>query len=121
MKLWIGGAISQFGDAVTALALPLTAVVTLGATPVQMGMLGAAASAPNLLLGLFAGVWVDRLHRRPLMMLSQLGQAVTLGFIPAAALLDVLRMESLYLVAFVVGSLAVFSDAASFSVVPSLV
>jgi len=67
LKFWAGSAISDVGSQVTALAVPLIAALTLDATPWQMGLLSAAGGAPILLVGLFAGVWVDRVGRRPLM------------------------------------------------------
>jgi MFS family permease len=120
-KLWAGAAISGLGDAVTGLALPLTAVAVLGAQPAQMGLLVAAGSAPHLVLGLVAGVWVDRLRRRPVMIASQIGRSLVLVTIPAAAWLGALRIEQLYLIAFLAGSLAVFGDAVTFSLLPLLV
>ena len=67
IKLWVGQTISSFGSQITSIALPLTAALTLQATPVQMGILGALRYAPFSLAGLFAGVWVDRVRRRPLL------------------------------------------------------
>src|SRR5437773_7528198 len=87
MKLWTGQSVSQFGSTVTRGALPLTALLLLGATPFQMGLLAAVGSAPVLLVGLFAGVWVDRLRRRPLMIVADLARALLLVSIPVAALL----------------------------------
>ncbi|MCB0127506.1 MAG: hypothetical protein KDE58_34820, partial [Caldilineaceae bacterium] len=58
-KLWMAQTISTIGSKVSFLALPLTAVLVLDATPAQMGYLSAAGALPGLLLGLFAGVWVD--------------------------------------------------------------
>ena len=65
LKLWTGESISLFGSQITFLALPLTAVTVLNATPFEMGVLGAVEFAPFLLLSLVAGVWADRLPRRP--------------------------------------------------------
>ena len=91
LKVWAGQTVSLIGSAVTGLALPLTAVLVLGATPAQMGLLGAFQGAPVLLLGLVAGVWVDRLPRRPVLIATDLGLAVLIGSIPLAATLDLLR------------------------------
>lgn len=121
LKLWSGQTISLFGSAVTELAFPLTAVLLLGATPFQMGVVHAAQYAPFLLLGLFAGVWVDRLRRRPLLIASDLGRAVLLGSVPVAALWGALRLEYLYAVAFAVGVLTVVFDVAYLAYVPTLV
>ena len=69
-KLWLGQAVSQCGDRITRGALPLTAVITLHATAGDMSLLIVVQAAPMLLVGLLAGVWVDRLRRRPLLILT---------------------------------------------------
>ncbi len=79
LKLWAGQTVSLFGSQVTLLALPLTAVLVLQATPEQMGFLGAAEFLPFLLLTLFAGVWVDRRRRRTLLIAADLGRAALLA------------------------------------------
>ena len=121
VKLWTGQTISLIGSQVTFLALPLTAVLVLNATPAQMGFLTAAGAIPSLLVGLFAGVWVDRRRRRPILIAADLGRAALLLLIPAAALLGVLRIEYLYIVAFLVGTLGLFFEVAHHSFLPSLV
>jgi MFS family permease len=121
VKLWAASAISDVGSQVSALALPLIAALTLGATPWQMGLLSAAGSAPALLVGLFAGVWVDRLRRRPLLIATDLGRAAVLLTIPLASALGALRIEILYAVALSAGVLTVLFDVAHLSFVPSLV
>src|SRR4051794_41420672 len=81
-NLWLGQTISVFGDQVTLLAVPIIAVLTLAASPEQMGLLTAAGLLPNLLFSLPAGVWLDRVHRRRrLMILSDLGRAPIVGSI----------------------------------------
>ncbi len=87
-RLWLGQAISAVGSQVTLLALPLTAVLYLHASAGQMGVLSALQFAPFLLFGLVAGVWVDRLKRRPILVAADVGRAVLLGSIPVAAALD---------------------------------
>ena len=121
LKLWAGQTVSQLGSQVTQLALPLTAALTLEATAWQMGVLGAAAFAPFLLFGLFAGVWVDRLPRRRILVAADLGRALLLGLIPLAAQLGVLRIELLCAVGFLAGVLTVFFDVAYQSYLPALV
>src|SRR5689334_5157797 len=86
LKLWTGQTISQFGTQVSQLAIPLTAALVLNATPAQMGLLGAFEFAPFLLLSLFAGVWVDRMRRRPILIVADIGRAMLLACIPVAAL-----------------------------------
>ncbi len=100
LKLWAGQTVSVFGSLVTRFALPLVAVLTLEATPFQVALVSALEVAPGLLVGLFAGVWVDRLPRRPILIATDLGRALLLGSVPLAALLGLLRIEQLYVVAF---------------------
>src|SRR6476661_5557453 len=84
-RLWLGYSISAFGSEITVLALPLTAAVLLGASAFQMGLLTAAATLPNLAIGLVAGVWVDRLpRRRPVLVATDLASAAALLSIPVA-------------------------------------
>ena len=111
LKLWAAQSISQLGDQVTLLALPLVAVLTLDASAAQMGFLVAAELLPHLFFSLFAGVWIERVQsRRPLMILADIGRAVLLASIPVAAAFDVLTFPQLYAVAFGVGSFAVVFD-----------
>lgn len=120
MKLWVGQTISEVGSTVTREALPLTAALALGATPLQMGALAAAGAAPVLLVGLMAGVWVDRLRRRPLMVAADLGRAALLVSIPLAAALNVLTMTQLFVTLPLVGVLTMLFDTAYQAFVPSL-
>lgn len=119
--LWIGATISNFGSAITSLALPLTAVVTLQASPAQMGLLGAVSTMPALLLSLLVGVWVDRVRRRPLLIGADIGRTVLIGAIPLIALCGMLRMEYLYVVSFLAGILTLVFDIASTSLLPHIV
>ncbi|HEY3111154.1 MAG TPA: MFS transporter, partial [Chloroflexota bacterium] len=99
----------------------LVAAMTLNASPLEMSLLHVADMAPALLVGLFAGVWVDRLRRRPIMIWADLGRFLLTLSVPVAALLGALRIEQLYLVALLVGVLATFFDVAYRSYLPSLV
>ena len=121
LKLWTGESISLLGSQITFLALPLTAVIWLEATPFEMGLLGALEFAPFLLFSLVAGVWADRLPRRPILILANIGRALLLGSIPWMALSDRLSMSFLYVIAFGVGVLTVFFDVAYQSYLPVLV
>lgn len=120
-RLWLGQSISLIGSQITLLALPLTAVLLLKATPTQMGILTASQYAPALVIGLFAGVWVDRSRRRPLLIASDLGRALLLATIPVITLAGLLRIEYLYVIAFAVGILTVVFDLAYMSFLPTLV
>jgi predicted MFS family arabinose efflux permease len=121
VKLWLGQTVSNFGSGITGIALPLTAVLVLAATPAQMGILGALDGAAVLVIGLLAGVWVDRVRRRPLLIATDLGRAFILSTIPLAALLGVLRLWELYVVAALAGMLTVLFDVASSAFTPSLI
>jgi MFS family permease len=121
IKFWSGQSISLVGSQVTALALPLTAAITLQATAMQMGVLTAIQYAPFLLFGLFVGVWVDRLRRRPILIAANLGRGLLLGLIPVAALLGVLHIGQLYALGFLTGVLTVCFDTAYVSYLPGLV
>lgn len=107
VKFWIGETVSLFGSAVTSLALPLTTVVILKATPSQMGILTAAGYAPFLLVGLLAGVWVDRLRRRPILLVADVAKASLLGSIPVAAFAGHLAMAHILIVSFFTGAVSV--------------
>ena len=100
MKLWTGETISEFGSKVGGVALSFLAVIALHATPAQMAALAVWRTVPALLFSLFAGVWVDRLRRRPLMIGADLANIVLLASIPTAAALGRLRIEQVYLVMF---------------------
>jgi MFS family permease len=119
--LWTGQTISELGSHITSTGLPLVANLVLGATAVQMGLLTAAGMLPVLLVGLLAGVWVDRLRRRPIMILADLSRALLLLSIPVAAVLGRLSMGQLYVVAVLVGVLTVFFEVADRSFLPVVV
>lgn len=121
LKLWAGETVSLFGSQITTLALPLTAALTFWANPMQMGILEAASFLPYLLFTLFAGVWVDRRRRHPLLIWGNLGRALLLGLIPLGTWLGILRLSYLYLIAFLTGVLAVFFQLAYQSYLPTLV
>ena len=121
VRLWAAQGVSLFGSEITMIALPLTAVLVLGVSPSQMGFLAAAEKLPFLLVGLLAGVLVDRLKHRSVLVAADLGRAVLLGSIPLAAIFGVLRIEQLYVVALLAGILTVFFDIAWQSYLPALV
>ena len=121
MKLWVGGTISAFGSQITFLALPLTAVLVLDASPLQMGVLAAVGGLPSLAFGVDVGVWVDRLRKRPVMIAADYGRALLLLSVPIAAWWQVLSMEHLYVVAIGTGTLRMFFGVANRSILPSLV
>jgi MFS family permease len=120
VKFWVGETVSVFGSAVTALALPLTAVVVLKATPAQMGLLAAAGYVPFLLVGLLAGVWVDRFRRRPILLSADIAKAILLASIPVAAFAGHLAMGQVLIVSFLSGTVSVIDAVAYQAFMPSL-
>jgi MFS family permease len=121
MKLWGGQTISQFGDEITLLGIPLLATLTLGAGPFEMGILGVVRFLPWILFTLPAGVWVDRMRRRPILIGADIARAALLSSIPVAFLGDWLTLLQVYVVAFLAGTLEVFFDIAYQSYLPSIV
>jgi len=121
LKLWSGQAISEIGSQISMLALPTVAILLLGATPFQVGLLAALETLAFPALGLFAGVYVDRLRRRPIMIACDLGRLLALASVPVAFAFNVLTMEQLYVVALVTGVGTVFFDVAYQSYLPALI
>lgn len=121
LKLWTGQTVSAFGTQVTLLAVPILAAVALRVSPFEFGLLTTIEFLPFVLLSLPAGVWVDRLRRRPILIWGDIGRAIGLLSIPVAFALDVLTIWQLYIVVFVNGCLTVFFDVAYQSYLPSIV
>jgi hypothetical protein len=120
-RFWLGESVSLVGSEVTLLALPLTAVVILHAAPEQMGLLTAVHLVPFLLAGLPAGVLVDRVSRRRLLVAGDLIDAIAIAVVPIAAVGGFLGMPVLYAVSFVIGFVDVFGAVAWQAFVPSIV
>ena len=121
MLLWTGQAISEIGSAVTFVALPLAAVVLLNATTFQVGLLSAATTVCFLLVALPAGLIVDRVAKRRLMIVCDIARMLILGSVVVAAAFGVLTMAQLFAVGFLTGLATVFFDVAYQSYVPALV
>jgi MFS family permease len=102
-RLWLSILISSFGSQITMLAIPLTAAVLLHATPTQMGLLTAMEIAPFVLFSLPSGVWLDRVRKLPVYVAGELTVALVLASVPAAWALDLLSINYLYAVGFVIG------------------
>ncbi len=120
-RFWTGETVSAIGSQITVLALPLLAVEELDATAGQMGLLGAAQTAPFLFFALLAGAWVDRRRKRPVLVAANVARAVLLSLIPVLALLGVLTLTQLLVIAFAAGSCHVLFEVAYHSYVPRLV
>jgi MFS family permease len=121
VRLWTAETISQFGTQVSLLAIPLVAVILLGASPFEVALLGTVEFLPFILFSLPAGAWVDRLRRRPILIVGDLGRALSLASIPVAHFLGGLTIWQLYVVGFINGTLTVLFDVAYQSYLPSLV
>ena len=121
LKLWTAETVSVFGSAITQLALPLIAATYLRVTPFEFALLTTIEFLPFILFSLPAGVWVDRLRRRPILIVADLGRAVAIASIPVAFYFDALTIWQLYVVGFVNGCFTVFFDVAYQSYLPSVV
>lgn len=113
LRFWAGQSVSRLGTFVTALALPTAAIQLLDAGPVEVGTLAALQSLPFPLLGIASGVLADRVARRPIMIVCDLGRLVALASLPAAYLAGHLALWHLYLVALLVGIFTPFAVVAS--------
>ena len=119
-KMWVGYGVSRVGSEVTVLALPLTAVLLLGAGATETGLLVAARNAP-VVFGLAFGVWADRHRRQPMLILAPLGNAIAIGSIPLAASLGVLTLAQLYIAALVAGAFSFATGVARSAFLPAVV
>lgn len=121
LKLWTGQTISLLGSQVTSLALALTAALVLQATPAEMGLIGSLNVLPLVLFGLPAGVWVDRVRKRQVLIATDIGRALLLATVPVAAVTARLSMSQLYVVSFGMGTLAALFRVAYGSYLPTVV
>jgi MFS family permease len=120
-RLWAAQTVSQFGSEITGLALPLLAILVLHATTFEVAALAVVDWLPFFLFSLPAGVWIDRLRRRPILIAADVGRALVLGSVPLAYLLDVLTLAQLYAAGLLAGTLTVFFDLSYQSYLPSVV
>lgn len=121
VRLWAGATTSTFGSLIGGIALSFTAIEFLDASAAEVAVLGACQLVPGFLASPFAGVWADRLRRRPILILSDLGRAVALFSVPIAALFGWLTLWQLFAVSAVTSTLGVFFQAAYQSYLPTLV
>jgi MFS family permease len=119
--MWTGQTISQFGSAISQLALPIIAIKLLHASPFAVAALGTVEFLPFLLFTLPAGVWVDRLPRRAVLIVGDVGRGLLLLSVPIAYLWGHITMAQLFAVGFTTGILTVFFDVAYQSYLPALV
>lgn len=121
LKLWSAETISQFGSTIDDIAFPLVAILVLDASAFEVAVLGTVLFLPFIFFTLPAGVWVDRLPRRPILIVGDFGRAALYATVPIAYVADVLTLWQLYIVGFLVGVFQVFFDVAYQSYLPSLV
>ena len=119
--LWGAHGVSVFGSLVTRAALPFTAALALHASAAQMAVLGAADLVASLFVGWWAGTWVDRVRRRPLLIACDIARALLLATVPIAALLGQLDLTLLIGVKFLAGAFDTLFDLARQAYVPSVV
>ncbi|TAG45681.1 MAG: MFS transporter [Betaproteobacteria bacterium] len=120
-RIFASVVVTHFGAQITMLALPLTAVTILNASPTQMGFLMFFEIAPFVLLSLPAGVWLDRVKKMPVYIIGELVFAVTLMSVPIAAWTGMLSMTWLYVVGVVLGCVHVVAGSAAQIVLTQIV
>ena len=121
VKLWVGETISLTGTQVTMFALPLIGVLTLHASVFQVGLLNAMRTIPVLFFSLFAGAWLDRRRRRPVMIFCSLGNAILIGLVPLSYGLGLLTLALLFVVCIISGVLSVVFDVGVQTYVPGII
>ncbi|TDT38829.1 putative MFS family arabinose efflux permease [Streptomyces sp. BK208] len=120
LLLWGSQTISETGSQITVLALPLVAVVLLDASAFQVGLLAAAETSAYLLVALPAGVVVDRVAKRRLMIGCDLALFLVIGSVPLAHAFGKLTLAQLFAVAVVSSVFSVFFSVAYQSYLPVL-
>lgn len=121
MKIWAGESVSLVGTQITIFTLPLVAILTLHASVFQVGLLNMSRNLPLVVFSLLAGVWLDRMKRRPILIACSLGNAVLIGLVPLSSAMGWLSMGVLYTVTILAGILSVFFDVGVLTYMPSLV
>lgn len=120
-RYWAAAAISSFGSAVTAVAMPVLVIQVLGATAFEVGVVNAAQFAPYAVLGLIAGAYTDRWRRKPILVWASVGRALSLGVIPVLWMAGVLQIWMLIVALLFFGAFSVFGFAATQALLPRLV
>jgi len=120
-RLWAGETVGWLTDSISTLGIPTIAIMLFNAGPFEMGILNALEYLGYPTLGLFAGVWVDRWRRKPVLVWSTIIQAIALGSIPIAFLFRILSLDQLYLVTLIVSITIVFFSMAYTAYLPTLI
>lgn len=121
LKLWIGQGVSALGTQVSTVALPLTAVIFLHASPGQLGLVNTMQWLPFLLFALIIGSYADRVRRLQLLVAADIGRALVLGVIVTLAVVGVLNIPLLIVLVFIFGVLTVLFEVTYFAYLPTLV
>lgn len=121
VRVWTAATVSIFGSLVTRIALPLAAILVLGAGAFEIAVLRGLELGATLLVGLVAGAWVDRLRRRPVLIWADLARAALLASIPVAFALGVLTLWQIFAVSALAAILTTFFDAADNAYLPTIV
>ena len=118
---WAAQTVSQFGSQISGLAIPLVAILVLDASTFEVAVLTVLGWAPFFFFSLPAGAWIDRLSRRPILIVADWGRAAALASVPLAYVFDAMTLTQLYVVELVVGIFTVFFDLSYQSYLPSVV
>jgi MFS family permease len=121
VRVWSAATISVFGSLITGIAFPFVAIEVLGAGAFEIAVLRTLDLGATLIFGFVAGVWVDRLRRRPVLIWADLGRAVLLGSVPVAFVAGVLSFPQLMVVTAAAAVLTTFFDAADNAYLPAIV
>ncbi len=121
VRVWTAATISIFGSLITRMALPFVAILVLHAGPLEVALLRSVDVVAALLFGLVAGVWVDRLRRRPVLIWADLGRALLLLSVPVGFVAGFLTLPQLFIVTLLTAILTTFFDAADNAYLPTIV
>ncbi|PAV29354.1 hypothetical protein CIL05_10795 [Virgibacillus profundi] len=121
VRFWIASTASYFGTYITSLALQVLVVVNLHGTAVDVGWVNASGWLPYVLLGLAVGVLIDRIHRKLVLVVTDIGRGILLTMICLTAVFDVISIGWLMVIMILFGILSIFNDAAYQSLVPEIV
>ncbi|MBB1156870.1 MFS transporter [Amycolatopsis dendrobii] len=120
-RLWLADGLSQVGNRIDFLVIPLLATTTLAASVAEVSLLRTLSTLPYLLLGLQVGAWCDRMRNRPVLITADLGRALLIGSVPLAAVFGSLTLGHLYVVVLLAGVFTVFFNVAHQTYLPNLV
>ncbi len=121
VRFWVASASSTFGMFILTLALQVLVVVNMGGSAVDVGWVSASRWIPYILLGLLAGVLIDRFHRKTVLVVTNIGRGMLLVMICLLAVTEVINIGWLMIMLILFGVMSLFNDAAYQSFVPQLV